>query len=370
MPAWSSPSLPPDPDWYLDNVLLPGGIPASGQLGAAAQWQARWHTRAARLLHARDSEAWDSEARDSNALDSVGRLACQQGFAVTLRQARDAGVDQSTGRTLLRRGDWSRHRYGTLTPLPPTTDPAEAASLAATASALARRDTVVSHRSAAVLHGLPVIRLPSSPILTTRRPTATGHRPALTLRHATLMPAEVASWFGTALTSVPRTVADLAREDRRSGLMAADAALHEGLTSLTDLWTAAHGCAGRPGSQGARWVAGFADALAESPLESLVRACLHDAALPPPELQVRIADPSDGWACRVDMLWPDQRLVLEADGRLKYRSGGDELWREKRRQKRLERLGYRVVRVLWDDIARSPAQTASRVRAALAHPPT
>ncbi len=43
----------------------------------------------------------------------------------------------------------------------------------------------------------------------------------------------------------------------------------------------------------------------------------------------------------------------------------DELWKEKRRQERIERLGFRVVRVLWADVVDHPDETAARIRAAL-----
>jgi hypothetical protein len=87
---------------------------------------------------------------------------------------------------------------------------------------------------------------------------------------------------------------------------------------------------GWPGARTAREVVGLASGLAESPLESLLRLCVVDAGLPQPQLQVPIDDPADGWWCRVDMLWPEQRVVLEADGKIKYT--GAELWREKRRE--------------------------------------
>jgi len=70
--------------------------------------------------------------------------------------------------------------------------------------------------------------------------------------------------------------------------------------------------------------------------------------------------------CRVDLLFRSSRTVVERMGGSKY--SGSELWREKRRQERLERLGYRVVRVLWDDVIRHPAETADRVRTALNRP--
>jgi very-short-patch-repair endonuclease len=94
--------------------------------------------------------------------------------------------------------------------------------------------------------------------------------------------------------------------------------------------------------RGAREVVALASPLAESPLESLVRLAVHDDGFPPPQLQVRIA------CYRVDLAWPAQRVIVEADGRVKY--SGDELWREKRREHELRRHGYTVIRVLWSDL--------------------
>ncbi|MGH8860210.1 MAG: endonuclease domain-containing protein, partial [Jatrophihabitantaceae bacterium] len=99
----------------------------------------------------------------------------------------------------------------------------------------------------------------------------------------------------------------------------------------------------------ARDVLALATPFAESPLESLVRLALHDAGFPRPVLQAQIAD------YRVDFLWPEQRLILEADRREKYT--GDELWREKRREQRLRRLGYRIARVTWSDVRHNWPQT-------------
>jgi very-short-patch-repair endonuclease len=65
----------------------------------------------------------------------------------------------------------------------------------------------------------------------------------------------------------------------------------------------------------------------------------------------------DGKRYRVDFAWPQFRVVLEADGRGKYR--GDELWGEKQRALALTRAGYRVVRVVWKDVlATWPATSA------------
>jgi hypothetical protein len=136
--------------------------------------------------------------------------------------------------------------------------------------------------------------------------------------------------------------------------------MHEGLLTAAALDVAVARCSGWPGIRAVREFVPLVSPLAESPLESLTRLCLVDAGVPAPELQVEIIDPADGWRCRVDMLWRAVRVVLEADGKLKYT--GRELWREKLRQERLERLGFRVVRALWTNVTARPNELVQRVR--------
>jgi very-short-patch-repair endonuclease len=170
-------------------------------------------------------------------------------------------------------------------------------------------------------------------------------------------------WYGARVTSVERTVVDIARGDRDAGLVVADAALYEGLTSVERLRAAVALSAGWPGNAAARWVLRHADGRSESPLESLTRSALLVAGLPAPDLQVWIPEAR----ARVDLLYRAQRLVVEADGLLTYTSPAD-LRAEKYRQERLERAGYRVVRVLWADVRDDPSGTAARIRAALGRP--
>ena len=92
----------------------------------------------------------------------------------------------------------------------------------------------------------------------------------------------------------------------------------------------------------ARQIVELADGDAESPLESLVRLALHDDGFPRPLLQQWVG------GYRVDFLWPEYRLILEADGRLKYT--GDQAWTEKKRQIALGRSDNFVERVVWSDL--------------------
>jgi hypothetical protein len=331
---------PPDLGRYLDEVVVDG----PPRRGPAGTWQGRW-------------------ARRVRELTGVGRAATRHGFVLTRAQVRALGVTDAEFRRLIRAGVWWSPRFGIVSVLGRPPDDRGVAALRATAAALARKDAVVSHHSAAALHGLPTLVVPPRPELTRRDHASTGRRDQVHVRRAVLADGEVAEWFGAPVTSIARTVADLARTAVQEGLIAADAALHEGLATAADLAEAVSRCAGQPGARSARTAIALASPLAESPLESLTRLRVVEASLPTPELQVWITDPADGWRCRVDLLWPEHRLIVEADGRTKYRD--DELWREKLRQERLERLGYRVVRVMWRDVMYHPNEMIMRIRCAL-----
>jgi very-short-patch-repair endonuclease len=167
-------------------------------------------------------------------------------------------------------------------------------------------------------------------------------------------------WFGVPVTGVARTLVDLARHDRWDGIMAADAALHEKLVNRRDIDRALAGAVGWPGVRQARALLALATAEAESPLESLTRLRLHDDGFPIPELQVWIGRD------RVDLLFVEQRLILEIDGLEKYER--DALQQEKRREVRLRRQGYRVERVTWTDIVKRWPETSAWLRSVLRLP--
>jgi very-short-patch-repair endonuclease len=377
-PSWADPIT--DPNWGNPgaDAAVDGGW--EERLSPAAAWRAQWNERVDHLLA--------SSAVTPLAIRRIQRIALSQGFVVTSAQLLAAGISRAESRSLVRRRLWSAPHRGTLAvtsvsasvsasvsvsisaslstsvSVPAGGDGKVAAALRASAISLTRSGAIVSHESAAVLHGLPTRTTPATATLTLV-PTAPIGRSGAVLHRAALDRVEIADWHGIPVTSVARTVLDIARADRGAGLMAADAALRERLTSRASLRATAVECAGWVGNTAARWVADYADPLAESPLESLVRECLLMGGVPRPQLQGVVRDVG-GWSARVDMLWAEQRVIVEVDGRVKYGDDGRSLWREKRRQERLERLGYRVVRILWSDLVREPELTIARVLAALA----
>jgi very-short-patch-repair endonuclease len=67
----------------------------------------------------------------------------------------------------------------------------------------------------------------------------------------------------------------------------------------------------------------------------------------------------------VDILFREQRLVLEIDGRA-FHSDERAFQRDRSRQNRLIAQGYRVLRFTWVDVVRRPAEVVAAIRNALA----
>jgi hypothetical protein len=301
-------------------------------------------------------------------LVALRRLAAVQGGVVTRGQARSCGCTEPEIRRLLRSGAWTTVRRGVLAAADSVAEPPRrlVAEAAAVWLALGRRP-VLSHGSAAALHGLVLPAVPSVAEVTADRRVLTPRTgQGFRLHAAGLLPHQVTTVAGLPATTVARTVLDLARRmPTEEALVLADDALHRGLLHRDELERGLRDCATWPGARRAARVVAAADSRAESPLETICRLVFARHGLPPPDLQALIVDDRSGWFARVDFLWAAHRTVVEADGRLKYARPAD-LWQEKLRQERIEELGYAVLRVTWDQVTRAPAATVARVLRAFA----
>lgn len=218
---------------------------------------------------------------------------------------------------------------------------------------------VVSHESAAVLHGLPVLGRTNA-VTFTEPATSNGQaRSGVAISRAHLDDAEIVMLDGLAVTTMQRTCLDLARHrGLAAGLAAGDAALRTRFLTQASAREAAHALP--PGARGRRiaiQVAEHVDARRESPLESWSWARFLQWRLPLPSMQVQIVDELGFAFAFVDYLWEACRLVGECDGALKYETKAD-LLREKRREDRIRECGYGVVRWEWVDVARGTALRA------------
>ncbi len=219
-----------------------------------------------------------------------------------------------------------------------------------------RDDLLLSHDSAAVVWGLPLLgRRPLRVHVSSDRPSgSTG----LVRRHRIEDLPEGVWRDGALVTPVARTVVDVARRVTLAcGVTAADAALARQLCTTEDLRTEV--AALPPRSRGrarASLVTELADPRSESPGESLSRVRMFEFRLPRPELQTAVHD-GDGFVGRCDFEWLDRRAVGEFDGRAKYgrtyhdrpEDAAEALWREKQREDRLRRVRSGVARWTWAD---------------------
>lgn len=105
--------------------------------------------------------------------------------------------------------------------------------------------------------------------------------------------------------------------------------------------------AGRWGSKRVRRAFELVDGRSESPPESWVRVACALAGLPAPVPQYEVV--VDGsWLARVDLAWPEARLVVEYEGA--YHFDGLQIARDDIRIQRLLAAGWRVIRLAAHDL--------------------
>jgi predicted transcriptional regulator of viral defense system len=231
-------------------------------------------------------------------------------------------------------------------------------------------DAVGSYADAAAVHGLAQLTRPKPNSISVSRPfdapdTKSSRRALIQLRTSDLPAQDRAIRHGVPVTSVARTVVDLARTTSlREGVVVADSALHGNKTTKKELYAVLERCARWPGVAQARRAVDFSDALAESPLESLARLAFDDGGLPPPELQAWVG--GDGRPLgRVDFYWKAHSTIAEADGAIKY-SDPSRAQQQLQRDDYLRQAGFQVVHFTWQQLHANPAQVLQSIRAAFA----
>ena len=225
---------------------------------------------------------------------------------------------------------------------------------------------VASHRSAAYLFGLPGV--PRWVEVTVPLP---GQRrvEGLLMHRSRLEPADYTGANGIPVTSVARTLIDLAGcvgEERLARLL--DHALVNRLVRRAELAERA-GALGRAGRKGAGVLGALLEARPESqrPMGSefegkLFRA-LKAARLPLPIPQYRVVVPG-GHERFLDFAYPEVRLAIEADSYLWHASR--EAWeKERERNNDLVALGWSFLPLTWDTVRYFPAEAARQVRDSL-----
>lgn len=257
-------------------------------------------------------------------------------FAV--RTAKGANVSMSSVRTL------ARPFRGVRAHVPPETVAEWFAALAL----VGPEAMVLSHCSAAAVHGLPIPKACEHAGLhiTTggpkiRRPGVVPHRG---LRVAVTV-------HGVRVTSLPDTWLDLAPCLGLDDLVVLGDAIAQRLGSTDPL----RAVVGRrvPGVRRAREALRWIRVGSASPMETRSRVLVVRAGLPEPELNVEIHDPDGGWLATGDLVWREAKVVGEYQGAHHfgdYRRGDKDLVR----RRAVEETGWACVDFTKDDYFRRP----------------
>ncbi|HSP75050.1 MAG TPA: type IV toxin-antitoxin system AbiEi family antitoxin domain-containing protein [Cryobacterium sp.] len=272
---------------------------------------------------------------------------------------RECGLNSHAVDSLIRRGELVRTRRGIYVPgeVWRTANPDLRYRLFVLSTvAVAGRPLVLSHYSAAVLHGLPLIGAWPRAVHVIDPHASGGSTARFTTSHRGVPAPEPVLRGGVAVTSLARTLVDVAAGTSfLVGVTMIDHALRveqervaaearrgiRGRRALTkeDLFAELVAVRPRAGARLAERAIAFGNGLSANGGESLSRVRMFQLGFEVPELQVCFPD-VDGRDYWVDFYWRRIRKIGEFDGKLKYTRGavlgdrdpGEVVWEEKRRE--------------------------------------
>ena len=283
----------------------------------------------------------------------LARLADRAHGVVTRRQLLGAGVspaeiDHRVGTGALLREHRGVYRVGHRAPS------VEATYLAAVLACGER--ALLSGRAAAHLLG---VRAGAAPVPEVTAPTERRVTGVITRRSRGLDDRDAARWRGIPVTTVARTLVDLA------AVLSADElarACHEaGVRHRTTPAEVEAVLARRPNSPGAgtlRRVLRGEVRVTLSALEHRFLARLREAGLPLPQTNRPVG------GRRVDCHWPERRLTVELDG-YRYHSSRHAWEQDRRREREARARGDEFRRYTYGDVLESPRLMLAELRVLL-----
>ncbi|MDZ7577853.1 MAG: hypothetical protein U0904_06745 [Candidatus Nanopelagicales bacterium] len=278
--------------------------------------------------------------------------------SVAVRAGQSGGIVMREDLGLQGYGEWEIRRLsaslvqvrrGAYCLEPPTTPEAMHVLMARAALKSHCDSQFLSHASAALAWGLPLFRVDLARVHLSRdRGQRAKTTPGIRYHNYPVIPEDQTHQLpNVRVTAATRTVIDCAVTlPTDSAVVIVDAALHRGMTSLSHLSERVSAMTRRKGLSAARRVLALADIKAESPGESRLRLLLGDLGIH----VVSQAVINDGarTLARADFRIRDSRVLIEFDGRAKYKDDPERYhWEEKQRHDLLVAAGYEVVRVVW-----------------------
>ena len=306
-------------------------------------------------------------------MDLIEHLCAQHGF-FTYAEAQHAGYDKRSIAAVVRAGLWLRVRRGYYVPAADWARLDEVGRHRVRSRMVLRSlgsAVALSHVSAAVAHGLTTWGLALDRVHVTRLDGASGRLEGDVVHHeGVCAPADVVLTDDGACTSPVRAALEAASQGRGgASLTVLDSLLHHGLATPDELMDQFVAMQHWPHVRHLHVPVRMADGAADGAGESRGRWLFWAEGLPAPVLQFAVHDAAGAVVGTSDWAWPDEGLLGEFDGRVKYgrllrpgQAPGDAVFAEKRREDRLRELtGFAMVRLVWEDLAR-PRATADRIR--------
>lgn len=174
---------------------------------------------------------------------------------------------------------------------------------------------------------------------------------------------EVTTWSGFPVTTPARTWRDLARVLGPAALLAVTDQLVLALVKPAELEEQLARYPRGRGAARARAVLPVTDERAGSPMESVLRWLIHGAGLPAPELQYAVRDREGRFLGRVDLAWPERKVLVEFDGDVHRERAV--FVDDRRRQNALVAEGWTVLRFTSADTLGRPDAVLGDIRRAL-----
>jgi hypothetical protein len=284
---------------------------------------------------------------------TLAKLASRSHGVVTRRELRSVGVTPAEVKQRIKTGALIRVHRGVFR-VGHQAPSLEARYMAAVKACGPR--SVLARRSAARLFGL-LKRSPSLPeVLTASGRVVRG----VTIRRCrALDPEDATEWRGIPVTTVPRTLVDLAAvlsEDELARVCHEAGVRHR--TTPAEVGRVLARRHNWPGARKLRRVLWGEVPVALSKLEDSFIACVRDAGLPLPETNTRV----DGR--RVDCRWPAQRLTIELDS-YRYHHSRHAWEQDRQRERQARARGDEFRRYTWTDVAEHPRPMLTDLRSIL-----
>lgn len=300
---------------------------------------------------------------DSTLDRSIRLTAATQHGVITRRQALAMGLTEKMIRQQVGSGLWLRMRQGVYRLV--GYEETRLAKMWAVTGAL---PAVLSHQSAAELHDLKLTPI-NQVVVTVPLRCTNRFRDIVVHQSIDLVREFITEISGLPVTTIPRTIMDLAAVLRPTPLtVVVESAIVDRKVTLGEL-VDHHALLGRKGKPGTRRlrevleVVGPEVVRSESALELRMMQLLEDVGCPLPVQQFVLT-----WRTktvgRVDLAYPDHRLLIELDGR-RWHTTVAAFEADRRRDNLAQLAGWRVLRFTWEDVDRNPAGVIRIVNEAL-----